>query len=99
LGAVVQQPPHLVGHAAGAGADALADAYRRHRPRLPTASAASSPWEPACELPVLGQAWSLTWSRPEAGASPVGHGGLVAAGDARRRVSTWPGTAGAVLVG
>jgi hypothetical protein len=51
LGAVVEAPPHLV---AGAVA-VLANAGRCHRPHLPTVSAAATPCDPACELPVLGQ--------------------------------------------
>ena len=47
LGAVVQEPPHLVGDTASAAADALADAYRRHRPRPPTSWQLITPDRPA----------------------------------------------------
>jgi hypothetical protein len=92
LGAVVQEPPDLVGDAAGAGADALADAYRRHRPRPPT-SCPAAPW-------VHGPARPPIASTPiRASGSPMARGRLVAAGSCRTRVWAWPGTAGAVLVG
>jgi hypothetical protein len=55
LGAVVQEPGDLIGHLTGAAADPLADADRRHRPRPPTISAATTPSDPARELPMVGQ--------------------------------------------
>src|SRR5215211_221962 len=51
LGAVVEAPPDLV---AGAVA-VLANAGRCHRPHLRTSSTGTPPWDPACELPVLGR--------------------------------------------
>ena len=102
LGAVVQQPPHLIGHAAGASADALADAYRRHRPRPPTSRQRSHLGIWPADCPTLGQ----VQARPSAVSRPVrdsgslaAHGRLLAARSHGRWMSAWPGTAGAILVG
>jgi hypothetical protein len=92
LGAVIQEPPHLVGDATSAAADALADAYRRHRPRPPT-SWPAAPW-------AHGPVRPPTASTPiRDSGSPMAPGRLVAAGSCRTRAWAWPGTAGAVLVG
>src|SRR5215211_9450770 len=94
LGAVVEQPPHLVGHAACAGANALADAYRGHRAGLPRRSAVTAPYESGANL-VLRPA-----DAPDqcvAGAALRGHGRLVAGRGGRSRVQAWPETAETVL--
>jgi hypothetical protein len=79
LGAVVQEPPDLVGNAASVAADPLADAYRRHRPRPPT----SCPAAPSAHRPARPP---IASTPIRASGSPMAAGRLLAAGSCRTRV-------------
>jgi hypothetical protein len=92
LGAIVQEPPHLVGDATSAAADPLADPCRRHCPCPPTSCPAARSAHGPARPPT-----ASTPSRDSS--SPTAQGRLASAGSCRRQVWIWPGTAGVVLVG